>query len=49
MTRKWWVFVAAFVVGVTLTVGGFALANSTLVFVGLIIGVILFFSRRYLE
>ncbi|MCL0028562.1 hypothetical protein M1N23_00235 [Dehalococcoidia bacterium] len=49
MTKKWWVFVTAFVVGVTLTVGGFALANSPLLFVGLIIGVVLFFSRRYLE
>ncbi len=49
MTRRWWLFVTAFIVGVTLTVGGIALANSGLVLTGLLIGVALFFSRRYVE
>jgi len=49
MTRRWWVFVTVFVVGVTLTVGGFATANAGLVLVGILIGVALFFSRRYVE
>ena len=35
--------------GVALTIGGFVLANPGLVLVGLLIGVALFFSRRYLE
>ena len=49
MTPRWWIYVAAFVVGVVLTIGGFALANPGLVLVGLLIGVALFFSRRYLQ
>ena len=49
MTARWWIYVSVFVVGVALTIGGFVLANPGLVLVGLLIGVALFFSRRYLE
>ena len=49
MTARWWIYVSVFVVGVALTIGGFALANPGLVLAGLLIGVALFFSRRFLE
>ncbi len=49
MTARWWIYVSVFVVGVALTIGGFALANAGLVLAGLLIGVALFFSRRFLE
>ena len=49
MTPRWYVYVSVFVVGVALTIGGFVLANAGLVLAGLLIGVALFFSRRFLE
>lgn len=49
MTSRWWAFVSVFIVGVSLTVGGFALASPGLVLAGLLIGVALFFSRRFIE
>ena len=49
MPPRWWIYVTVFVVGVALTIGGFALANPGLVLAGLLIGVGLFFSRRFLE
>jgi heme/copper-type cytochrome/quinol oxidase subunit 4 len=49
MTPRWWAYVTVFVIGVTLTIAGFALANPGFVLVGILISVVLFFSRRFLE
>ena len=49
MTARWWVFVTGFIIGAALTFGGFAAGNSGLVLAGLVIGVALFFSRRFLQ
>ena len=49
MTPRWWVFVTGFIIGVALTFGGFALGSPGLVLAGFLIGVGLFFSRRFLE
>ena len=49
MTPRWWLYVTGFIFGMALTIGGFALANSGLVLAGILIGVALFFSRRFIE
>ena len=49
MTPTWWIYVSVFVVGVALIVSGFVLAIPGLVLAGLLIGVGLFFSRRFVE
>lgn len=49
MTPRWWVFVTGFVIGSALTFGGIATGNSGLVLAGVLIGVALFFSRRYVR
>ncbi len=49
MTPRWWLFVTGFVIGTALTAVGFALANSGLVLAGIVIGVALFFSRKFIE
>ena len=48
MTKRWWIYVFAFLVGVALTVGGLAMANSLLLVAGIIIGIALFFSRKFM-
>jgi hypothetical protein len=45
MTRRWWVFVAAFVVSVALFVAGITLEYSALILADMLITVVLFFSR----
>ena len=49
MTPRWWLYVTGFIFGVALTVVGFVLGNPGLVLVGLLIGVALYFSRRFIE
>ena len=49
MTARWWLFVTGFVIGVALTIAGFALAYPALVVVGFLISIALFFSRKYIE
>ena len=49
MTRRWLIYVVAFLLSVALTVGGLALANSSLVLAGVIIGIALFFSRKLVQ
>ena len=49
MTLRWWIYVAGFVVGAALTITGFVLANPGLVLAGFLIGIALFFSRRFLQ
>ncbi len=49
MTRRWYLFVTVFIIGVALTIAGFALASSALVLVGILISVALFFSRRFIQ
>ena len=49
MTRRWWIYLVAFILGVALTVGGLALANTLMVLAGVVIGVALFFSRKLMS
>ena len=49
MTTRWYLYVATFLLGISLVVAGIVQGNSTVVFVGVIIGVVLFFSIKYIE
>ncbi len=49
MTTRWYLYVATFLLGISLIVAGIVQGNSRVVFVGVIIGVVLFFSRKYIE
>ena len=49
MTKGWWVLTTGFVLSVALTVVGLAQADSGLVVAGLVVGVVLFLTRRYLQ
>ena len=49
MTRRWWVFVTVFIISASLFFGGFVLENSALVLAGILISVVLFFNRKYLQ
>ena len=49
MTARWYLYVATFLLGISVVVAGIVQENSSVVFVGVIIGVILFFSRKYIE
>ena len=49
VTARWYLYVATFLLGISLVVAGIVQGNSSVVFVGVIIGVVLFFSRKYIE
>ena len=49
MTRAWWIYVAAFLFGVTMIVLGIVKGNTAMIALGFIIGVVLFFARRYVQ
>ena len=49
MNARWYLYVATFLLGISLVVAGIVQGNSSVVFVGVIIGVVLFFSRKYIE
>ena len=49
VTARWYLYVATFLLGISLVVAGIVQGDSRVVFVGVIIGVILFFSRKYIE
>ncbi len=49
MNARWGLYVAAFVVGVVLIVAGLSMGNTTLTLAGVIIGFVLFLTRRRIE
>ena len=49
MTKRWWLLVGAFSLSVALLAVGFALGSGGIVLLGVIIGVALYFGRKYFE
>ena len=49
MSRTWWLYVGAFLAGITITIMGFLQANALFVGVGLVIGVALYFQRGRIQ
>ena len=49
MTARWWLYVASFILGAALVVIGLSQGNTPLTFVGVIIGAVLFFMRKYIR
>ncbi|MCH7745374.1 MAG: hypothetical protein IIC84_04790 [Chloroflexi bacterium] len=49
MNARWWLYVASFLIGLALVIAGLSLANETMTFAGVIIGVGLFFTRKYIQ
>ena len=49
MSARWWLYVASFILGVALVVIGLSQANTPLTFAGVIIGAILFLTRKYIR
>ena len=49
VSARWWLYVAAFLFGTALIIIGLSQANTTLTFAGTIIGVALFFTRKYIQ
>jgi hypothetical protein len=49
VTARWYVYVAAFLLGVALVVIGTVRGDTTLVFAGVIIGAILFITRNKIQ
>ena len=49
MSARWWLYVASFLLGLALVITGLSLANTTITFAGVLIGVGLFFTRKYIQ
>ena len=49
MTVRWWLYVGAFVLSIALVVTGLSQANTNLTFAGVLIGAVLFFTRKYIK
>lgn len=49
MTARWWIYVVAFLLSLTLVVIGLSQANTPLTFAGVIMGAALFFARKYIQ
>ncbi len=49
MTTRWWLYVASFILGAALVVIGLSQANTPLTFAGVIIGAVLFLTRKYIQ
>ena len=49
MSARWWLYVVAFLLGVALVVIGLSQANTTLTFAGVLVGAVLFFTRKYIQ
>ena len=49
MTKLWWMYVTAFVAGISITVIGMMQGDVALVSVGVVIGIGLYFSRNRLN
>ena len=49
MTKRWWLYTGSFLVGITLLIVGFSLANAFLIVVGAGIGLLLFFARGFIN
>ena len=46
---RWWLYVASFFLGAALIVIGLSRANTPLTFAGVIIGAVLFLTRKYIQ
>lgn len=49
MNARWWLYVASFLVGTALVVIGLSQANTSLTFAGVIIGAVLYMTRKYIQ
>mgnify|MGYP001129762700 CR=1 FL=1 len=49
VSARWWLYVASFILGITLVIFGLSQANEALTFVGVIIGAVLFVTRKYIQ
>ena len=49
MSARWWLYVASFLLGLALVIAGLSLANTALTFVGVVIGAVLFLTRKYIQ
>ena len=49
MNARWWLYVASFLLGTALVVIGLSQANTSLTFAGVIIGAVLFMTRKYIQ
>ena len=49
MSARWWLYLAFFILGAALVVIGLSQANTTLTFAGVIIGAILFVTRKRIQ
>jgi hypothetical protein len=49
MTKLWWMYVIAFLAGISITIMGMIQGDAALVGVGVIIGIGLYFSRNRLN
>ena len=49
MSARWWLYVASFILGAALIVIGLSQANTPLTFAGVIIGAVLFLTRKYIQ
>jgi hypothetical protein len=49
VSARWWLYVASFILGIALVIFGLSQANEALTFVGVIIGAILFLTRKYIQ
>jgi hypothetical protein len=49
VSARWWLYVASFILGIALVIIGLSQANEALTFAGVIIGAILFLTRKYIQ
>ena len=49
MSARWALYVASFILGVAIFVIGLSQANTPLTFAGVIIGAVLFLTRKYIQ
>ena len=49
MSAHWWLYVTAFILGAALIVIGLSQANTPLTFAGVVIGGVLFLTRKYIQ
>ena len=49
MNARWGLYVASFLLGTALVVIGLIQANQSLTFAGVIIGAVLFMTRKYIQ
>ena len=49
MTKLWWMYVTAFLAGIGITIMGMIQGDASLVGVGVVIGIGLYFSRNRLQ